>query len=906
MKAGLKLIVLSALMFVTSNALSQDPDFYIFLCFGQSNMEGAAAAEAADTTIDNRFQVLQAVDCKDAGRKKGEWYPARPPLCRCRSGLSPADYFGRTLVDRLPANIRVGIINVSVAGCKIELFDKDHYQSYVKTAPDWMLNMIKAYDGNPYGRLVEMAKLAQQKGVIKGFLMHQGESNTNDTAWPRKVKIVYDNLLKDLNLDAATTPLLAGETVHAEQGGVSASMNAIIAKLPQTIPNAHVISSKGCTDKEDNLHFDAAGFREFGRRYGNKMLELLVPVDSAAYYNQVKTYVNPVLPGDHPDPTLLKVGNDFYHCGSSFHFTPYLPVYHSKDMVHWKVISRIVYPSAADMVSDKPSAGIWQGAITYFYGSYWIYFSANGQWFCKADSPAGPWSAPTPVKTNPTTGPLGYDNSIFVDDDGKPYMLIKNGQKTNRIQAIGKDGQLTDTVINLDWINANLQYSWAEGPVMCKRNGYYFYFPAGDVSGGQYVLRASALTADSTKWERLGNFFKAVSDTNTRFRNPNHISAPLQLADGTWWTIGQSYERRGRDDWSGMGRQTSLYPVVWEGDRPWGIAPANTPVKKPDLPQEGILWRSVQADYFDNDSLNIWWHFLNKKAAKQYSLSAKKGWLRLTPDSGRTHLLQKETDHYYTVVTRINVNAVDTAAKAGIYLTNGNQTVSIRLYSSYDNGKKIFFQSDTARHSIVNRFGNTIWLKLERKEHTLTAWCSGDGNNWINVGDGISSVKLDRAQPAFNSWVGTSVGLFAEGRPADFDLFVCKDGSSAMAAAGYNNYFGVQTMQQGSDKVVTNPSTNGGWFMLSGVDLGNNKRPVKGVEVMAASITPGELEIWLDDLTTGKLIATIPVAATGADNKWKLFSKKIKKVSGHHDVFVKFPAGASRSLYIRSLRFSYQ
>ena len=274
-------------------------------------------------------------------------------------------------------------------------------------------------------------------------------------------------------------------------------------------------------------------------------------VDSSSFYNEVKTYVNPVLPGDHPDPTLLKVGDDFYHCGSSFHFNPYMPIYHSKDLVHWEVISRVLPSSKAGWVTDRPSAGTWQGAITYFYNSYWIYFSANGQWFSKASSPKGPWSDPVQVKTNPTTGPLGYDNAIFVDDDGKPYMVIKNGQKINRLQALGRDGQLADTVINLDWINAKLQYSWAEGPVMCKRNGYYYYFPAGDVSGGQYVLRATALTSDSTKWERLGEFFKPVTDPNTGFRRPNHIAAPIQLSDGTWWTIGQSYEKIGTDDWSG-------------------------------------------------------------------------------------------------------------------------------------------------------------------------------------------------------------------------------------------------------------------------------------------------------------------------------------------------------------------
>jgi len=176
-----------------------------------------------------------------------------------------------------------------------------------------------------------------------------------------------------------------------------------------------------------------------------------------SYYQQVNTYVNPVLPGDHPDPTLLKVGDNFYHCGSSFHFTPYMPVYHSTDLVHWEVIGRVLPPSKAGWVSDRPSAGTWQGAITYFYGSYWIYFSSNGQWFCKSDSPAGPWSNPVEVKTNPVTGPLGYDNSIFIDDDGTPYMVIKNGQKVNRIQALGRDGQLKGTVINLDWINAKLQ-----------------------------------------------------------------------------------------------------------------------------------------------------------------------------------------------------------------------------------------------------------------------------------------------------------------------------------------------------------------------------------------------------------------------------------------------------------------
>lgn len=263
-------------MLVTSlTAFSQDPNFHIYLAFGQSNMEGAARPEPQDTVVDSRFQVLMAVDCPNLDREQGKWYPAIPPLCRCRTGLSPTDYFGRTMIENLPQNVRVGVVNVSVAGCKIELFDEANYQAYAATAADWMKNMISEYGGNPYARLVEMAKLAQKDGVIKGILLHQGESNTGDTLWPQKVKVVYDNLLKDLNLKAEDVPLLAGEVVHADQDGRCASMNEIIGTLPQTIPTAHVISSAGCPDGRDNLHFNAEGYRMLGRRYAVTMLSLM-------------------------------------------------------------------------------------------------------------------------------------------------------------------------------------------------------------------------------------------------------------------------------------------------------------------------------------------------------------------------------------------------------------------------------------------------------------------------------------------------------------------------------------------------------------------------------------------------------------------------------------------------------
>lgn len=247
-----------------------DPNFYIFLCFGQSNMEGAAKPEAQDLKSPGpRFLLMPAVDDAGRGRKLGEWCEAVPPLCRPGTGLTPADWFGRTLVASLPQNIKVGVIHVAVGGIKIEGFIRDKVADYVKNeAPGWMKGILEAYDNNPYERLVTLAKKAQQDGVIKGILMHQGESNTGDPEWAKKVQQVYDALCSDLKLKPEEVNLYAGNIVQASGQGVCIGCKKQIDELPKTLRTAQVISSDDCTNGPDRLHFDAAGYRELGCRYG--------------------------------------------------------------------------------------------------------------------------------------------------------------------------------------------------------------------------------------------------------------------------------------------------------------------------------------------------------------------------------------------------------------------------------------------------------------------------------------------------------------------------------------------------------------------------------------------------------------------------------------------------------------
>ena len=251
-----------------------DPNFYIFLCFGQSNMEGNARPEAVDLASPGpRFLLMPAVDFPAANgrpeRKMGEWCEASAPLCRANTGLTPADWFGRTLVASLPENIKIGVIHVAIGGIDIKGFLPDSIPSYVeKKAPGWMKGMLAAYDNNPYERLVTLAKKAQKDGVIKGILMHQGETNTGDPKWAGMVKQVYENLCGDLQLKPEEVNLYVGNIVQADGKGVCIGCKKQIDELPQTIHTCQVISSDKCTNGPDRLHFDAAGYRELGCRYG--------------------------------------------------------------------------------------------------------------------------------------------------------------------------------------------------------------------------------------------------------------------------------------------------------------------------------------------------------------------------------------------------------------------------------------------------------------------------------------------------------------------------------------------------------------------------------------------------------------------------------------------------------------
>lgn len=613
----MKRIILCAMAMLFSFVMNAKPDknFYIFLCFGQSNMEGAARPEAQDMTgLNNRFVSL--TPCTTSP-ELAEWHTAYPPLCRQNNGMTPVDYFGRTLIDNLPENVRVGVINVAIGGCKIEAFMQDKVAEEVTKAPNWQVGMFKAYNDDPYDYLLRLAKRAQKDGVIKGILMHQGESNTGQKDWPDKVNTVYKRLLKDLGLNAKEVPFLAGEVVIADGKGLCIGHNPIINKLPETIPTAHVIKADGLTNGPDNLHFDAQGYREFGQRYAAAMLPLLgvknpvikklerKTVNKARFadfiyegqdilptYNPQTQFLNPILPGCAPDPAITRKGDDYYLANSSFSYYPGVPIWHSRDLVNWDFVGYALdRPSQLNLPDGVGlSAGVYAPDIKYnpYNDTFYLIVTAigsraqgGGNIVVKTKDPSKGWSDPIKVDVP------GIDPSFYFTEDGKAYIVNNQDPATpaeydgHRAIGLREYDLTTDKIVGecTQIINKGVHPEdkpiWVEGPHLYKINGKYYLMAAEGGTGDNHseVVFVSDKIRGPYKPCKTNPILTQRTLPKDR-KNPitaaGHADL-FQTQNGDWWAVFLAilpYEY-GDKTICNTGRSTMLLPAKWKKGQPF-------------------------------------------------------------------------------------------------------------------------------------------------------------------------------------------------------------------------------------------------------------------------------------------------------------------------------------------------
>ena len=261
-----------------------NPNFHIYIAYGQSNMAGnGEIVPAEDQATDPKNFLMLASHKASANQRSGrttqsietgKWYPAIPPMFHPTENLSPADYFGRAMVDSLPG-VTVGIIPVAIGAVAIKAFDKDQYKAYFNSAESYIQNWARDYDSNPYQRIVDLGKIAKEVGVIKGFIFHQGETDGSGAEWQNAVYKTYKDIVDALELDENEVAFVAGELLQ-EGNNCCGGKNTGIAQLKSKFKKFGLASSKGLQGNgKDPYHFGRAGVIELGKRYCSEMLKLI-------------------------------------------------------------------------------------------------------------------------------------------------------------------------------------------------------------------------------------------------------------------------------------------------------------------------------------------------------------------------------------------------------------------------------------------------------------------------------------------------------------------------------------------------------------------------------------------------------------------------------------------------------
>ena len=537
---------------------------------------------------------------------------------------------------------------------------------------------------------------------------------------------------------------------------------------------------------------------------------------------------------------------------------------------------------------------------------YWHFFGRGGgsMYFVTADAPEGPWSAPTRVNVPSGMVGLGVDNSIFIDDDiGKWYLLTKAGHENNHLVELGDNGQPNGNVLDLTWLNptsAGNPYGWAEGPVMWKHNGYYYYSFAEHLVGRQYVMRSDTLSENKSAWTVVSSSSNMFTGAPGTYNRPNHISPVIELEDGTSWCMAHSYHSSG--DWYAHGRQGLLCQVFYDEEGfPYMYYPPNTAAKAPNLPSSGIPWATARSDMFNESTLKPDWSFLGYTPENKHSLTERPGWLKLAPYSTNTTVIQNDGEHSYAVITRVDFEPDSPRDQAGLWIFNGPETLAAKVYSGVNsNGDKVLaFSFENTLYEVENTVGSIVWLKLVRDEHDMSGFYSSDGVTWTRIGEPVNGVKMDREQTQFNNFTGNQQGLYVEGKEAYFDFYIYKDAYTAIRADSPANQLGTSRRYVRGAEYVLGNIHNDDWAMYAGVDFGNadyDKRP-DSLKIVAAGPTNGRVEVWLDSLGTGEKISECPIGDTDDLSTFQIFTSAVKPVTGQHDVYLKFFGSGSDELY---------
>ena len=545
-------------------------------------------------------------------------------------------------------------------------------------------------------------------------------------------------------------------------------------------------------------------------------------------YGREGYFINPIISGAHPDPSICRVGNDYYIVNSSFEYFPGLPIHHSKDLVNWELIGYGLHREdqcngEMNLVDVQSDGGIHAPTIRYHKGTFYIittnvYNSGDGSpglmrnFIITAKNPSGPWSKPHIIEGAP-----GIDPDIFFDDNGKVYFTGTHSPGDMNSNGIGEiwiqelDIKKWKLVGKRHTVWDGIFGCCTEGPHIYKEHGLYYLLVAEGGTGKNHAVMIAASENILGPYEenQRNPILTTRHLSNNYFVNSTGHADMIELEDGRWYMVSLG-KRNDLDGDANMGRETYLMPMQWEStivkweqvseDR-WEplrylfpvVAPLTgkverfTPLPFTDRPQ---YINNTVIDDFLNENLDLRWTFIRVPEEKTYSLLENPGFLRLYSKPGKIEdrkrfslvgFRQKESDFEFEVKMNFlpNKDNVESGVihyqKEWNYLTNTVIKKRKKYYLEQklkEKGKEVV----TLKKTILKGYDGNIILKVKSKKDRYDFFYSLNDGSSFDYFTSIEAIKvLDR------NYTGALLGLFTTSNGvlsqdyADYDWVRYKD-----------------------------------------------------------------------------------------------------------------------------------
>lgn len=422
------------------------------------------------------------------------------------------------------------------------------------------------------------------------------------------------------------------------------------------------------------------------------------------------TYRNPILAGDYADPSVVRVGDDYYMTHSSFKFAPGLLIWHSKDLVNWEPIAKALTDYAGD---------VWAPDLTYYEDRFYIYAPINEEiMVLTATHPHGPWSDPQKV------GVQGIDPGHVADSNGNRYLFFSDGYMVelagDGLSAVGTPRKVYDGwPFPKEWV---VEGNFMESPKLTFHNGYFYLTVA---QGGTSGPSTSHMVASARSKEPWGPYEHSplnpiirTQSRNERWCSKGHGSL-VDTPDGGWWIVYHAYEK----GYYTLGRQTLLEPLEWTEDG-WFRVPlhckTDEPIPKP--PGDAVPHGMTYGEYQEaSGGLGYPWSWYQSSNDIQYTLQKQAITIQAAPEPAP--LVMMPEDHSYAAQVEIELSEESEAQLLLFY--NGS------TYSGFGISQEGLYGIIRGWETPSKPFPHRrVIVRLENNEHEVVFYYSADGSEW--------------------------------------------------------------------------------------------------------------------------------------------------------------------------------